>query len=202
MFIVLDTETTGLYPNRHEMISFAGIKLDSNLNEIDRLHIKIQPQNIQGADPNALKVNKYNTKDWRNAVHPKEAAIIIATFMRDCIPVAHNWPFDRGFILAHLSKYAPDQKILRRGIDTISLASAALIPHGHKSMSMSNICDLFGWPAQTHEALDDTLMCVQLFRILYPLGLRSMIKVHILLYRAKIRSYFDPLSVKHGKFKP
>jgi DNA polymerase-3 subunit epsilon len=199
MFIVLDTETTGLYPNRHEMISFAGIKLDANLNEIDRLHIRIKPQNIQGADPKALEVNGYTHNDWRDAVDPKEAAYIIAKFMRDCIPVAHNWPFDRGFILSHLSRYAPDQKILRRGIDTVSLASAALMPHGYKSMSMETIAAAFGWPKQTHEALDDTLMCVQLFRLLYPFGIRATIKVHILLYRAKIDLYLNPLSNKNAK---
>lgn len=199
MFIVLDTETTGLYPNRHEMISFAGIKLDANLNEIDRLHIRIKPQNIQGADPKALEVNGYTHNDWRDAVDPKEAAYIIAKFMHDCIPVAHNWPFDRGFILSHLSRYAPDQKILRRGIDTVSLASAALMPHGYKSMSMETIAAAFGWPKQTHEALDDTLMCVQLFRLLYPFGIRATIKVHLLLYRAKINLYLNPLSNKNAK---
>lgn len=199
MFIVLDTETTGLYSNRHEMISFAGIKLDANLNEIDRLHIRIKPQNIQNADPKALEVNGYTHNDWRDAADPKEAAYIIATFMRDCIPVAHNWPFDRGFILAHLSKYAPEQKILRRGIDTVSLASAALMPHGYKSMSMETIAAAFGWPKQTHEALDDTLMCVQLFRLLYPFGIRATIKVHLLLYRAKIDLYLNPLSNKNAK---
>ena len=35
-FVVLDTETTGLKAYHHEMVSFAGIKLDNDLKEIDR----------------------------------------------------------------------------------------------------------------------------------------------------------------------
>jgi DNA polymerase-3 subunit epsilon len=199
MFVVLDTETTGLYPYRgHEMISFAGIKLNKDLEEIERLHLHIWPKNIGNADPKSLKINGYTQDQWAmcNAVSPQRAAMIIADFMGDCIPVAHNWPFDRGFILKMLNESVPQRKILRRGIDTIALASAALMPHGYRSMSMSSICKIFGWPEQTHDALDDTLMCVQLFRLLYPMGARSAIKVRMMLYRAKIRVYLNPLRGK------
>tara|TARA_R100000664_G_C2748320_1_gene135772 strand:+ start:431 stop:1021 length:591 start_codon:yes stop_codon:yes gene_type:complete len=196
MYVVLDTETTGLYPNRgHEIISYAGIKLDKNLNEIGRMHIKIQA-NMQNADPQALRVNRYKPKLWHGACNPDQAAIKIASFMRDCIPVAHNWDFDRSFILKLFADHAPHCKILRRGIDTIALASAALIPLGYTSMSMSSICKIFGWPKQTHEALDDTLMCVALFRLLYPHNIQNVFKVRIMIYRAKIGMYKNPLSQK------
>lgn len=193
MYVVLDTETTGLYPKTYEMISFAGIKLDKDLKEIDRLYIKIKPQHIQRADPQALRVNGYTHQKWESATDPKEAGHLIANFMRDCIPVAHNWPFDRGFILAHLTKYTPDRKILRRGIDTVSLATSAFLPHGYKSMSMQSIASLLGWPIQPHRALEDALMCAQLFRLLYPLGARSVIKVRVALICASIRPYINPL---------
>ena len=78
----------------------------------------------------------------------------------------------------------------------IALASAALMPFGVKSMSMSNIAKLFGWPEQTHEALDDVLMCAQLFRLCYPLSARNAIKVRMLLYRARIALYLNPLRGK------
>ncbi len=199
MFVVLDTETTGLYPYRgHEMISFAGIKLNEDLEEIGRLHIHIWPQNINKADPQSLKINGYSSAQWArlNALDPKRAATEIAGFMGSCIPVAHNWSFDRGFILKLLQDHAPERKIMRRGIDTIALASAALMPFGVKSMSMSSIAKLFGWPDQTHEALDDVLMCVQLFRLCYPLNSRNAIKVRMLLYRARIALYLNPLRGK------
>ncbi len=195
MYVVLDTETTGLYPYRgHEIISFAGIKLNSKLQEISRLCIKIHPKRITNADPRALQINGYSDFQWKKyGISREEAAIKIADFMQDAIPVAHNWSFDRMFLLKLLKEEAPDRKILRRGIDTISLASAALIPLGYSSMSMSNICKIFGWPEQTHRAMDDTLMCVQLFRLLYPMNTRNRLKLQILLYRARIKSYLNPL---------
>ena len=199
MFVVLDTETTGLYPYRgHEMISFAGIKLDKNLKEIARLHIHIWPQNIGDADPKSLRINGYTPDQWSKcgALDPKRAAFAISDFMDSCIPVAHNWPFDRGFILKFLQDHAPQRRILRRGIDTIALASSALMPHGFSSMSMSSIAKIFGWPPQTHEALDDVLMCAQLFRLCYPLSVRNALKVHMMLYRAKIGLYLNPLRGK------
>ena len=118
---------------------------------------------------------------------------MIADFMAGCIPVAHNWPFDRAFILKLMSDHVPQKKIMRRGIDTISLASAALLPRGYQSMSMSRIAELLGWPEQTHDALDDALMCTQLFRLCYPMGIESVIKMHFAIYRAKLALYINPL---------
>ena len=197
MFVVLDTETTGLYPYKgHEIISFAGTKLDKDLKEIDRLHINIWPTDARLMDSKAIKINKFSLEEWakRDAVSPQNAAPIIADFLEGCIPVAHNWPFDRGFLLKLLNDHTPKRKILRRGIDTITLASAALLPKGYKSVSMASIARIMGWPEQTHDALDDTLMCVQLFRLCYPMGVRSVIKMQIALYRAKLALYINPLS--------
>ena len=193
---ILDTETTGLYPYKgHEMIAFAGIKLDKDLQEIDRLHIHIWPTDPRLIDSKAIKINKFSLEEWakRDATSPQNAAPMIADFMEGCVPVAHNWPFDRGFILKMMSDHVPQKKILRRGIDTITLAIAALLPRGHKSVSMSNIARIMGWPEQTHDALDDALMCTQLFRLCYPMGVRSVIKMQIALYRAKVALYVNPL---------
>ena len=196
MFVVLDTETTGLYPYKgHEMIAFAGIKLNKDLQEIDRLHVHIWPTDAKMLDPNAVKINKFSLDEWakRGATTPQKAAYMIADFMAGCIPVAHNWPFDRAFILKLMSDHVPQKKIMRRGIDTISLASAALLPRGYQSMSMSRIAELLGWPEQTHDALDDALMCTQLFRLCYPMGIESVIKMHFAIYRAKLALYINPL---------
>ena len=58
---------------------------------------------------------------------------------------------------------------------------------------MENIAHKLGWPKQTHDALDDTLMCTQLFRLCYPMGIRSVIKMHLAIYRAKLATYINPL---------
>jgi DNA polymerase III alpha subunit (gram-positive type) len=192
-YVVLDTETTGLRAYHHECVSFCGIKLDKNLREIDRLTIKILPLHPERADNEALRINGYSAHRWKDALAPDEAAPRIAEFMRDCIPVAHNWAFDRGHILA-LFKSAgrQDLRIMRRGIDTIALSIAAFAPYGLKSYSLESIGGLFGWPKQKHRAEADAVMCVALFKTLYPYNIKTVIKIKTIGFYAKIRGMINP----------
>ncbi len=194
-FCVLDTETTGLRAYYHEMVSFCGIKLNDNLEEIDRLVIRIKPLHPNRIEAEAVKINGYNSRLWKDALTPDEAAPMIAEFMRDCIPVAHNWAFDRGFILA-LFKTAnrQDLRIMRRGIDTIALSIAAFAPYGLKSYSMESIGRLLGWPKQKHRAEPDTVMCVALFRLLYPTNAKTAIKIRAVVLYATMRGILNPFS--------
>ena len=194
MFVVLDTETTGLYPYRgHEMISFAGIKIDKHLNEIDRLVIKIHPARPDLFDPEAKRINGYQTHLWRDAIQPQEAIEKIASFMSGCVPVAHNWAFDRAFLFAMLKNTGVDRRIPRRGIDTITLATSAFYRFGIRSFSMQSMCDLLGWPKQPHRAEADAVLCLALFRLLYPITIRTAIKIQAMITIAKIRKLFKPI---------
>tara|TARA_R100000655_G_scaffold33246_1_gene65531 strand:+ start:74 stop:694 length:621 start_codon:yes stop_codon:yes gene_type:complete len=193
-FVVLDTETTGLKAYYHEMVSFCGIKLDKDLREIDRIVVKIRPQHLDRADGQALAINGYSPARWADALDPEEAAPKIAEFMRDCTPVAHNWAFDRGFILALFrSTKRSDLRIMRRGIDTIALSIAAFGPYGVKSYSLDSIGSMFGWPKQKHRAEADTVMCCALFRMLYPIGIKTSIKIRSIMLYVAIRGFLNPL---------
>jgi DNA polymerase III alpha subunit (gram-positive type) len=197
--VVLDTETTGLRAYYHEMVSFAGIKLDKNLQEIDRLVLKIKPKYPERSDKQALRVNGYSASRWENAIDPIDAGPKIAAFMCDCIPVAHNWAFDRGFILALFKSInRQDLKITRRGIDTIALSIAAFGPYNLKSYSLDSIGQLFGWPKQIHRAEADAVMCLALFRTIYPTNVKTAIKINALMLYAKIRGFINPFSNVFG----
>lgn len=192
-FVVLDTETTGLRAYYHEMVSFCGIKLDQDLREIDRLVVKIRPLHLNRADSEALRINGYSPSKWADAMDPDEAAPLIAEFMRDCTPVAHNWAFDRGFILALFKATGrTDLRIMRRGIDTIALSIAAFGPYGLKSYSLESIGSMLGWPKQKHRAEADTVMCYALFRLLYPMSIKTAIKIQSIVLYAKIRGILNP----------
>ena len=198
-FVVLDTETTGLRAYYHEIVSFAGIKLDGELREIDRLVIKIRPQRPERADSEALKINGYSSARWMDALDVEEAAPMIAEFMRDCTPVAHNWAFDRGFILALFKATGrKDLKIMRSGIDTIALSIAAFGPHRIKSYSLESIGSLLGWPKQKHRAEADAVMCCVLFRLLYPTSIKTAIKIQTIMLYAKIRGVLNPYRAMLG----
>ena len=195
-FVILDTETTGLRAYHHEIVSFAGIKVDKNLREIDRLVIKIKPLYPERSDSEAMKINGYSMNRWADALSIEEAAPAIAYFMKDCCPVAHNWSFDRGFILALFrSAKRTDLKIMRRGIDTIALSLAAFAPYGIKSYSLDSIGSLLGWPKQKHRAEADAIMCLVLFRLLYPMNYKTALKIKAIMLYSKLREVINPYNV-------
>ena len=193
-FVILDTETTGLRSYHHEIVSFAGIKVNAQLQEIDRLVVKIKPKYPERADKEAMRINGYAPNRWIDAMDPEDAGRKIAAFMAGCTPVAHNWAFDRGFILALFkSIQRPDLRIMRRGIDTIALSMAAFAPYNIKSYSLDSIGQLFGWPKQLHRAEADAVMCLALFRTIYPISIKTSIKIHLLMMYARGRALINPL---------
>jgi len=194
-YVILDTETTGLRSYHHEIVSFAGIKLDSSLREIERLVIKIKPKHLERADNEALKINGYSSHRWKDALDPEEAGPMIADFMKNCVPVAHNWPFDRGFILALFKSInRNDLRIMRRGIDTIALSLAAFGPYGVKSYSLDSLGQLFGWPKQPHRAEADAVMCLALFRIVYPVSIKTALRIKMLMLYSSMRGMVNPFN--------
>ena len=121
----VDTETTGLNPDIHEMIEF-GVEMSNG----DFYQFKIKPQHIETASEIALKVNGYTPERWKNALEPKQAAAIIHEWLKDAIVIGQNVKFDVGFIKALLERESViyDKGFLRHTGDTMTLALAHLVP--------------------------------------------------------------------------
>ena len=87
---------------------------------------------------------------------------------------------------------------MRRGIDTIALSMAAFAPYSIKSYSLDSIGQLFGWPKQLHRAEADAVMCLALFRTIYPISIKTSIKIHLLMMYARGRALINPLGGAFG----
>ena len=109
----IDTETTGLNPDYHEVIEFACVIARQTPREgqgpkieiIEEFELKIKPEHLERAEEQALRVNGYNEADWLFAIEPKKAFEFIAKKVEGCNMVSHNITFDHAFVTKSFERY-------------------------------------------------------------------------------------------------
>lgn len=167
MYIFLDTETTGLSPERHEVIEVALITTDNQFNITGSHVYKIKPFNISRADPEALKVNGYSDAAWADAIEPYEAAQAIRSIMdeyRRHILVAHNPSFDIAHIQTLFERNKEDPRIPNPIMDTRGVALQTFKAFGLGGTSMNKICFFLQWHKPQHRAYNDALLCIRIMK--------------------------------------
>ena len=80
----IDLETTGLYPETHEIIEVAAIKVLPD-GTTQTFYSKVHANKMGLASPKALEINGYNVKDWKNAAMQNEIAARLETFLKNCV---------------------------------------------------------------------------------------------------------------------
>jgi DNA polymerase-3 subunit epsilon len=121
--IVLDTETTGLDPKTgHRVIEIACIEIDDLLPTGKFFHVYIDPE--RDIDPEAERVHGISRSSLIGKPRFDHADICDAflDFVGDAPLVAHNAPFDRGFINHELQRINRDILPDSRWICTFELA--------------------------------------------------------------------------------
>lgn len=93
----IDTETTGLVADRHELLEVAVVTEEVNPSNpklpgriVREWCRKVKPQNLAEAEPKALEVNGYNDADWKNASPFADLARELLGLLQDGIIVGHN----------------------------------------------------------------------------------------------------------------
>ena len=157
----IDVETTGLNPEVHEIIEICIIRVVDGEPSLIWTE-KIEPQRMELADPQPLKINNFSMKEWYNAKEAEEAAEMISELTKGATLIGHNIHFDEAFISELLHRYDVKAFYQRRLVDTITLA------HEHishiDSLSLDNIRDYYGWSLSGgHRAKKDALDCMRLY---------------------------------------
>lgn len=159
-YAIIDVETTGLDPLRHEIIEVAIVT------KTESYHVKILPENIERADKKALEINGYNPKDWFGAVTQKDAAIATSRLLNGKIIIGHNPSFDMSFIRELWDLYNCAPYVDQRYIDTIALAREHL-PRC-RSYKLDHIREYLGWSlVANHSAYVDAKDTEALFHLLW-----------------------------------
>lgn len=167
--IFLDTETTGLNPEKHEIIELAMIRVEPS-GERYTYHWYIKPEHIETADEIALRVNKYHERIelWeKEGVTFASIAPILQDVVRDGVFAGHNVGFDLDFLSATFKKNNINAKLPYHKVDTVTLAYAHLAPLGLEKLSLDTIRDFFGWSREgNHTAMQDVRDTMKLYNTL------------------------------------
>lgn len=119
--VLFDTETTGLDPlTGDRVLEIAAIELRSDLPTGRRFHKVIDPE--RDVPPEASRVHGFTREDLRGK--PLFADIVdeFLDFIADDPLIAHNAPFDFGFVNAELARIGRPSLAMTRMVDSLELA--------------------------------------------------------------------------------
>ena len=170
----IDCETSGLDPQRHEIIELAVVlaKQVERPGKGPKIEIilekewKIKMQHPEVAEEQALRINGYNEADWVFAFDLEQVMKEFAKITESASFVSHNIVFDYGFVQKAFEKTGVSSKMHYAKIDTISMALARLydVPQA-QGFSLNKLCELFKVDnKRAHTALADTLALVEVYK--------------------------------------
>jgi len=151
-FIFLDTETTGLSPqfgDRIVEIALARFRGDAMEDYYTTL---LQPE--RPISPGAARVHGISDRDVADAPRFREVAEQVHTAMEGAVIVAHNAPFDLGFVANEfrLARHNPPANL---ALDTLTLLRRYF---RFRSNALGRVAEALGIERETsHRALADVL---------------------------------------------
>lgn len=178
-FAFIDTETTGLDVDQHEIIEIGIVivseKKDDNglrsFEVVEEVDFKIKPEYIERADPVALRVNGYTPADWVFAYTKQEGAKLLSQKVEGTIMVAHNAHFDLKFLDKLFKETNEPNTSHYFALDTISIAHAKLYKEDKvEKYSLRSLSEYFAIENKNaHTALSDARATYELYKKLMDL---------------------------------
>jgi len=166
----IDVETTGLKILKHEVLEIGCmivmVQDDGSFTVKEEFEIKIKPERLEDADPEALRINGYNEAGWMFAHSKQEAMQVLAQKTDGAVMVAHNIGFDYSFIQKTFEECGIENKMFYAGIDTLTLAIAKLKDNKDVTrFTLRAMCEYFGIKNErAHTALADVRATFELFK--------------------------------------
>lgn len=162
--IIIDTETTGLYPQQgHRIIELAGLEVINRRATGRTVHFHLDPE--REIDFGATEVHGLTWDDLKGKPKFREIAAEFIDFARGAEWVIHNAPFDLSFLDIELG-FAGSTRcadVHASVIDTLALARE-LFPG--KRNSLDALCERFRVD-NAHRALHGALLDAQLLAEVY-----------------------------------
>ncbi|HTI51411.1 MAG TPA: DNA polymerase III subunit epsilon [Planctomycetaceae bacterium] len=160
--ILFDTETTGLEPHLgHRVIEVAALELLNDLPTGQHYHALIHPD--RDIPDDATRIHGFALTDLAGKPRFFEIVDDMLAFFGDGQLIAHNAPFDFGFLNAELARLSLSPLAPERMVDTLALAKTRFpgMPN-----SLDALCRRFGVDLSartTHNALLDCRLLAEVY---------------------------------------
>ena len=160
--ILFDTETTGLEPHLgHRLIEVAALELENDLPTGRHFHRLVHPD--RDIPEEATRIHGFTLAHLVDK--PRFAAIVddLLAFFGDGKLIAHNAPFDFGFLNAELTRVGRPILFADRMIDTLALAKSRFpgMPNSLDALCRRFSIDLSA--RTTHNALLDCRLLADVY---------------------------------------
>lgn len=200
-FCIVDIETNGSKPEKHQIIEIAAVKV-KNGEIIDKFESLVQCDTI---NPHITVITGISTEDTKNAPKMENVLFAFKMFLGSSIFVAHDVKFDYKFISAMMVKVGLEP-LLNRSLCSLSLAERTLVSYRY---ALSYLNDYFHLnpDATHHRAMSDVMTTYELFKLSLKNikeninNVEDLIKFSKEAKRVK-RPKFDPLKEEETEEKP
>lgn len=164
----IDLETTGLDPERHEILEIGILKPTQHmpfecvssipLEGWSAFVCKVAPTHLETADPRALEVNGYSHQEWQDALPFAEAMHQVRPLFEGALLVGHNLWLDCEFLGLAFRRLGLSVPAWKYRLDTSTLIWEHLGRFEHSSLSLEAACEVLGIDnAGSHRVLPDML---------------------------------------------
>lgn len=160
--VLFDTETTGLEPHLgHRVIEIAALELINDMPTGKHFHALIDPE--RDVPDDAVRVHGFTNAHLAGKPRFAEIAEAMLTFFDRGPLIAHNAPFDFGFLDAELERLGLPRLDTARMIDTLALAKSRFpgMPNSLDALCRRFSIDLSA--RTTHNALLDCRLLADVY---------------------------------------
>lgn len=160
-FVAFDTETTGLSPSSESLVEIAAVRFDLLTGAKEYFQTLVNPG--KSIPWEVTRIHGINDEMVFDAPPIEKVLPLFFRFIQGAIPVAHNAPFDIGFVSHHSTRNGielPDVPIL----DSCMFSRRVFTEQ--PSHKLESLVKAFGIAESTfHRALADAKSCMELFRL-------------------------------------
>lgn len=170
--LLLDLETTGSDPNRHEIVEIGAILLDcGTLDEKAAFESRVRPTHFERADPTALRIHGLTEQDLEYAPSSDEVlSAFVKTFGLNYALCGWNIGFDTAFLRQYFDQAGRIEEFNQLDYHRLDLWSALQLSwvSGKFPVEPRSLTDVCSWLGinrrQKHNALEDARIAAQVLR--------------------------------------